>query len=461
MAKQEKFELDEYGFEKELDFEDTDFDIAPPKDDRKPITKAAEGVFQGAKDTAFSNQFVRKFIKTALPKGYGDTMEMVGEGMGEASKLYNSTAKEIKPTIKELKKVAGRAMPHIEGKVPKGLAEKLKKWAASAEESNSAQDYRESAISSQLGQIFQEQVKEADKNRQQDEVKDAIRENITEKRHTDIFDQLEGIRVATTRLSSYQDSVAVNYHRKSLELQYRQYYVAADLLEEQKKSNEQFKSSFAEIVKNTGLPEYVKIQNSERLSDLMRNKFMSNVYDTVFDKRKGYVGKAVNRLGTRIKDKVVGFAGDVQNGIAAAEIGLDAAENAKEMGMPGMDPYEVGGSMVGGMVTDSLGEKLGKKIGSWVEKSPHAKKIRTIGNDLEYGTKNLSQLGDKFSRGDYDYDDGIMGKIISTISKLPGGDTVIDALKDAAYTGRPDQTFKVDAIKDMQGPAVFSNQTRK
>lgn len=222
MAKKDKFELDDFGFEKELDFENMDFDIKPPKDDRKPVTKAVHGAVKGAKDTAFSNQFVKRFIKNALPKGYGDAMEMAGEGLGEASKLYNSTAQEIKPTIKELKKVARRAIPKIEGKVPKGLAEKLKKWTAASEESASGQDYRESGISSQLGEIFQEQMKAADASRQNDEVRDAIRENVAENRHKDIFEQLEGIRLSTVRLSQYQDKVTVKFQRKSLELQYRQ-----------------------------------------------------------------------------------------------------------------------------------------------------------------------------------------------------------------------------------------------
>lgn len=461
MAKKDKFELDDFGFEKELDFPDFDFDIKPPKDDRKPVTKAAQGVLKGAKDTAFSNQFVKRFIKKALPKGYGDAMEMVGEGMGEASKLYNTTAKEIKPTIKELKKVAGRAMPHVEGKLPKGLAEKLKKWTASSDEGQSSQDYRESGISAQLGEIFAEQMKEASKSAQQGEVRDAIKESVDKRRHSDIFEQLEGIRLSTARLSAYQDKVTVNFQRKSLELQYRQYYIAADMLEEQKKANEQFKANLAEIVKNTGLPEYAKLQNSERLGDMMRNKFMSNIYDTIFDKRKGYAGKVVNRLGTKIKDKVTGFASDLQSGLSAADMAMDAGDSMREMGGPGMDPYEMAGGVAGGMAMDSLGNRVGKRVGQAINKSRFGRKVRTVGNNLEYGVKNASQIGDKFSRGDYDYDEGLAGKIISAISKLPGGEMAMDALKEAAYSGRPDQSFKVDGIKDMQAPAIFSNQTRK
>ena len=461
MAKKDKFQLDDFGFEKELDFEKFDFDIKEPKDDRKPVTRAASGVLKGAKDTAFSNQFVRRFIKDALPKGYGDAMEMAGEGLGEASKLYNSTAQEIKPTIKELKKVTRRAIPKIEGKVPKGLADKLKKWSETSEDRVGAQDYRESGISAQLGEIFQEQMKEVDKARQDDEVRDAVKENIAQARHKDIFDQLEGIRLSTARLSQYQDKVNVKFQRKSLELQYRQYYVATDLLEEQKKANEQFKANLAEIVKNTALPEYVKLQNSERLGDMLRNKFMSNIYDTIFDKRKGYLGKAVNRLGTKVKDKVTGFASDLSSGLSAADMAMDASESMAEMGGPGIDPYEMGGSMVGSMAMDSLGQRLGKRIGKSINSSRFGRRIRTVGNNLEYGVKNMSQIGDKFSRGDYDYDEGLAGKIIGALSKLPGGDAALDALKEAAFSGRPDQSFKVDGLKDLQGPAIFSNQTRK
>ena len=464
MAKKDKFELDDFGFEKELDFgSDIDFEIEPPKDDRKPITKAAVGFATGAKDAAFSNQFVKRFIKKALPKGYGDAMEMAGEGVGEASKLYNSTVKELKPTIKEMKRVTGRALSQVEGKIPKKLADKLKAWSDSGKEDSSGgqTDFRESSIAMQLGEVFEEQIKEANKQQQQNEVQNAVRDNMAQKRHTDIFEQLEGIRMSASRLSTYQDKVTVNFQRKSLELQYRQYYIMSDMLEEHKKANEQFKTNLSEIVKNTGLPEYAKIQNSERLGEMMRNKFMGNIYETIFDKRRGYLGKAVNRLGTRIKDKVTDFAGDVQNGLAGADMMMDAGESAREMGMPGIDKYDIAGNIAGGIAANSAGEKLGTKAGQWLNKSRFGKKIRTLGSNLEYATSNVSQIGDKFSRGDYDYDEGMAGKIIQTMSKLPGGEMALEALKDAAFSGRPDQSFKVDGIKDMQGPAVFSNQTRK
>lgn len=460
MARKQKFELDEFGFDKSLDIDIPDFDIKPPKDDRSPITKAATGAFHGAKDTAFSNQFVRKFLKDALPKGYGDAMDSMDQGLGEASKLYNSTLREIKPTIKELKKVTNRIIPRVEGKLPKGIVNKLKDWSKQDEQSSQA-DYRESGIQFELASIFAEQMKQDDANNQKEEVREAQQEVLDKRRHGDLVDQLNSIRLSTTRLASYQDKVTIGFQRKSLELQYRQYYLAADLLEEQKRSNEQFKANLAEIVKNTGLPDFVKLSKTESLGTIMRNKFMNNIYDSVFDSRRGYVGKVVGRLGNKIKDKITGFASDVQSGIAMADTAMDTSEMAAEMGGGGLDPYEVAGSAVGGMAMDSLGGKLGKRVGNVINSSRFGRKVRTVGNDLEYGVKNLPQLGDKFAKGDYDYDTGITGKIIGAIGNIPGGQTLIDALKEAARSEPMDKTMKVDAIKDMQAPAVFSNQTRK
>ena len=161
-----------------------------------------------------------------------------------------------------------------------------------------------------------------------------------------------------------------------------------------------------------------------------------------------------------MKDKITGFASDLSSGLSAADMAMDASESMAEMG-GGMDPYEMAGGMAGSLAMDSIGNRVGKRLGKAINSSRFGRRIRTVGNNLEYGVKNMSQIGDKFSRGDYDYDEGLAGKIIGALSKLPGGDAALDALKEAAYSGRPDQSFAMDSIKNLQGPAIFSNQTRK
>lgn len=447
MAKKQKFETDDFGFSKELEFEDMDFSMEEPKDDRNPVTKAASGFKEGVKNTAFSNDFAKRFIKSTLPKGYGDMIDTVGEATGAVSSLYHNSTKQLKPTIDELKKTTKRALPLSKKFLPKKLADKLDSWADDVRKTSSSDDYRESAIALQMADVFKTQMEDAARTKAENEVKAGVKANIDQIRHKDIFSQLDSINKSTFRLATYQDKITVNYQRKSLELQFRQYYAATELLEEQKKANEEFKTHMAEIVKNTGLPEYVKLQNMERFKDIARNKFFGGIHDTLFDKRNGYVNKVFNKFGRNVKEKISDFSNQVQDGMSAANMMMDGREMMASMG-GGPSGYEMAGQLAGSAATDSLGMRAGKWLGKKLNSSKYGGDVRRVGTDLQYYNENKSILGDKFAKSDWGNNAPLVGGLIQMI-------------KESMNLDKQDNSFQVDSLNDMQGAAVFNGRTRK
>lgn len=443
--KKDKFELDDFGFDSELDYSSEEFNFGEVRDDRKPVTRTAASALKGFKSGVFSNAFVRRFLTKALPKGYGQALSLADETAGTLRQLYHTSTRDLKPTLDELKRTTKRISPSLKGKLPKDLASKLDKWASSdSKDGMSASDQREASLQNELAGIFKSQLEENDRQKKEGEIKTGIKDAIAQSRHKDIYEQLDVIRRANIQLVSYQDRVTAQYQRKSLELQFRHFAVAADLLEEQKKANEQHRVSLAEITKNTGLPEFDKLKNSERLAEFARNKFMERMSDSLFDKRRNYIRDVGKKLASGVKDKVKDFGDNFSAGLSAYNMMADQAEMMESMGIKKSD---LAGEMVGGMVADSVAGKLGKFAGKQLNKSKFGKDIRRKGTDLAYYVENAPQIGDKFARG-YDYEDNPLGGLVRM-------------LKESMMLTGTDNTMHLDNIKNLNQPGAFTNQTRK
>ena len=143
----------------DLGFEDMDFDVDPFKDDRKPIIKIKDGLISGIKSTASDEAFIRGTLRELLPKGFGDTLDMGDKIKGSISKLYQEGANEVKPAIKDFKRVAAKLIPKDSKLVPEGVKNLLNKWeeeskAASGPGGLDTAGQRDSLIALQLGEIF-------------------------------------------------------------------------------------------------------------------------------------------------------------------------------------------------------------------------------------------------------------------------------------------------------------------
>lgn len=446
-----KYELDDYGFSSDLDMPDFDFKVPEVKDDRKPATKAAAAFLGGFKDRVTSPSFVRKAMKESLPKSYGSSFNLVGEASDSLKSLYDNASKEIKPAYNDLKRTTARVMPKAGKFLPKSVADRIKKWSESGAQAAqmSAEAQRESDMALQLGDIFKFQAEDSMRKDAEGDAKDKLREGMAQMRHRDQLSQLDAIRQAVSQNTAYTLGVTSKVQRKSLELQFRQYFVQRDTLTEMKRFNALAQGQMELMVKNTALPDFVKMRKHELFSQFMRNRFMAGAnrkLDGMMDRRREFVKNIGSALQEKAMSKVRGFTGGLQAGLMGVDSGMDAAEMAESMGqMGGQSSLEMGAGMLGSGAADAALWGWGGKLGKFLGKN---KKIQSFGNKADMFARNLPQRADTWSKQN------------TPAGRLSG---LIDFFKDVAgqALGKTDNQLEVDKVGDLHQQSPWTRQSSK
>ncbi len=448
MAKKTKqLELDDFGFA-DLDMPDFDFDAAPPKDDRSAITKTGTGFLKGAKDSVVSEAAVRRLIKDGLPKGYGSTVDTLDQGARTLRNLYNNTAREVRPAYNELKQTTERLLPSIKPFLPQKLYGKAEKWASSAKKAGSADlsaaEQREADLQSMLGEVFKNNLETEAKREAKRDVSEKMRDQTAMDRHTDSIGQLNAMRLGIQQMAEYQSKVDSAFQRRALEVAYRHYFLAGDMHVEQKRQGAFLESSLAGIVKNTGLPEFAKLKGSERMHEMLRNKFLDSVTGGLMGRRGNFISNVGNRLSSAVRGRVSDGINQLRMGMSMAESVAEMQQMQKEMGMQSSG-WETGGSMAGGMVADSLMGRAGKKLGSWTRQH---KGIMRTGNRLQYEIENLPQNSKEWAK-DYISDGSIWGTLKQVVA-----DAVNSSMAE-------DNGLEQDTLGGMNQPDIWRRQSNK
>ncbi len=451
MAKSKKLENDDFDFDSSLDMPDFDFNAPAPKDDRSPVTKFARGAAGGFKDAVTEPAFIRETLRKSLPKGYGQVLDLADEGASTLRNLYNTGAKELKPAINDIKKATNKILPSVESVLPKSVAEKIKKWSSQENKNPSAgvDQMREQGMQADLADIFSTQTTLDQHNRAEDKAGDALRDQVQQKQHTASLTQMDAMRQSLQAGVNFDTKITAKYQRKSLEIQYRQYFLQMDLLEETKRNNAEAKQSLEGILKNTGLPEFAKLKTSERLHEALRNKFIDGLNDTVFEKRRQFLSNVGKRLATSVKDKAQGFASAVSSGAGMVDSLADLREMQKDFGGPQTSATELGGSVAGGLAADKFGNVVGKKLRGYADKNEKAVKL---GNQLSDFATNKAQYAQEWAKSDKHENTGI--GFVDALVRF-GKDQVLGAL------GGHDTSLTEDKLGDGNNPDIFGRQTNK
>lgn len=322
-----KQDLGEFDFDDldSFDFDDGDFDQAPPKADRSPVTRATGVVGKAGKQLVKDKQFIRDALRSALPKGYLETFDAADSLKEKAGSLYNEALGEIAPGMRDFKRATKAVLPKVDTWLPKGVAKKLKDWSDQADDDSQAysqarQDRQELAGS--LAEIFDTKAEQDEALAKQQTVERLLLDKKADKRNQSQIRVLSGIQEHTARITSYQDQVLSKFHRKTLELQYLQYFAQRDLLETTKRNNAALLTNVAEIVKNTGLPDYLKINLTEDAKKFMRQKMFGNVLDkSGFSEWSGrFSERLFQNMRSKMKDAAQGFNEAASNASQGAEM---------------------------------------------------------------------------------------------------------------------------------------------
>lgn len=447
--KNRKLKLDEFGFDTGLDMPEFDFAGESVKDDRKPIVKFGKGALNAAKMQAVSPQFIRKLVLDALPKGFGEVSDFADQTSVSMRNLYNTAAKEVKPALTDLKRVTARVMPQVGNSLPKSVSDRIKKWSApeaGGYRGMSASEQREATLGMQLGDVFKYQAETEARRDQEGFVKDKIKEGMEQSRHRDQLGQLNDIRQAVSTMAQYQTKIETNFQRKSLELQYRHYFLAMDQFEETKRHNAEALAEIKAVTKNTALPDYVKLQSTEAMTQLMRNRFMNSIHESVFSGRAGFTKGVMGRVGDRLMDKVKGITSGAREATDMANQVLDAKEMTAGMGGPGKAETAGGFAGEGAMwwlreKASKAGEKLAGKF----------KGIERFSNRAQQTLASLPQQAGEFARS---------GKGETGFSFL---DNILNAVKDDILGQLRGQStvLDTDGIGNLGEQALYSRHANK
>lgn len=435
MAKDD-IDLDDINFDS--DDWDLNFDVKPPKDDRNPVKKIASGTIKGMKSTLKDPQFLKRKLLQTLPPGYSKASSLLEDAGSELSDLYNIAAKELEPMRKMGISATKAALPKLKGKLPKKIEQKLQDILDDAERNKTSfsvnQDEANMAL--ELGEIFKTQMEHQEQLREKEEVTERTKTAINFKQHKESLSELATVRQGIDKLVGYQDSINFKFQKKSLELQFKQYYAQRDLLELTKTTNKTVIESLASITKNTALPEFVKVQTTETGKQMLRERMLKSLGGTVSEFAPNYMKNFSKNIKDRVKMELSALG-------AMASMGdMISLDDMREMGI---DPLEeLAGGTLGSGATNFLTDSL---IYRYKDKLPYMKKINKMGNKLSIFSNEMPTMLDEFAKSGT-RQTGIKGDALRFIKSMMPRFNMKTALE-------------TDSIKTIDQATHFDSQTRK
>lgn len=404
----------------DMDFDDMEglgFDQVKPKS-RNPISDIVKGTYGGVKDTLLDPGFLAKTTRTVLPKEYGVIAERATEVRDSLTSLYDQTAREVKPQLARVAQKINKLVPNELGMLKKATSS-ISEFLGNDNDSDygdSRASAEEQTISGALGQIFQVQQENNEQIEGQRRAEGRIQSAIEQKRFISSSKTLQSIDSAVSQLASYESRVTQAYQKKSLELQFRSYFVQAELLKDFKQYREVTKAQMDAVQKNTSLPDYAKTRATEKFRELSRDKFIGKFQDGLFGDNR-YIERLKNRISSVLKQKVEDFKQGMDTGMMGLDMVETTMETNKQMAESGIEvdsPLKMAAGVGGSEVVRHYGNKLGKWLNGQIdEDNPIAKGIfkgATVAKNLP---GYLNEAADRFANSEWyeknELDDGFGG----------------------------------------------------
>ena len=432
----------DFDWDSDLDLDIPDFgdggDSSATTDDRKPITKGIKSVFSGFGKSFASEARLRKTLAKALPREYQEPISKAFEIKNGVRDLYHITGTEISETVKESKRSINRIARNLESTLPRGLYEKVMRWTSESDggyQAPSKQEIEQGTIDNAISSMLSDTAAVDASNRQQDDARQVIQATIDKKRHADLTTILGSVDQSLISMNTFQEKVGTNFMKKSLEMQFRSYFVQNDMLQLQTKYFQAFKDDLAAITKNTGLPDYVKKATKEALMERLREKTFDSLASSISSRRSQWLNGVVKKAGDKIKE----VGANVRD--AGSQV-LDTVEQVSGMANSGMGPTgsEMFGDVVGGFAGGKLQDWMAKKINDAVKDNPEMIKR---GNQLTMLFRNLPQwVGKQVDEGKYAH-------------RIP------DALKDILRPETESGSINLNREVDLERAAQFSDKNSR
>lgn len=326
---------DEFDF----DFEDFGFDDDEFNDTLDDVPKnrnVAERIILGAKEGVVENftspSALKNLVYKALPDEYGPATELFDEATETIRSTYDEATRMLKPQVATVLKRINKIVPNH--------WEKTKSRLSSL--SDSMTEYKSDYRPPTEEEITEGKVANLLKRPQLDEsIKEESRlksnlldQQLNKNRHDALLYELKTISEVARDQKGYQDTILYTYHKKSLELQMMSLNAQKALLATFSNYSETSKKQTEAIVKNTAMPEYIKLQDSERFLELGRNRLMGNLQEGLFGD-----GSNIRNVGERLKKNILNRVTGVREAMSSANSAYEMMESS------GIDRVQQSGNM--------------------------------------------------------------------------------------------------------------------
>lgn len=418
----------------DFDFDSPETDIDPLKDNRSPLVKLSTSFAQGVKDDMLDRRSAPHKLKRVLPQKYESSIDLADETLGTVGTLYNTIIQETREGTREFKKASKRLLRHHEEKIPPALRRRLDKLLTTEGDSKapSKEEIQDEEINGTLTSIFELQSEQERTRRVQDETRQSIRDTLERKRHESQVEQLFGIRQAVHRQVTYQDKITARYQRKSLELQYRQYFVTRDLFAVSEQSAKDIKEALQGIVKNTALPDYQKLQLSEAGGQMLRDRLLGSVQDQISQYTQNFFSNARENLVKKTQEKAKGWGDQLSMMAGAVDM---MAENAEFM-----DPYDTLGQQAGSLASGALLNGVAPRVRGFIEQNPRA---MAMASEMAQGVDDLPRTLNKWAKS------------------RTGTGGILGFLADSMGTVGIDKRLDQTGVGQSEEPAIYDKLTRR
>jgi len=375
-----------------------------------------EAIEQSIKDvgTGFTSSFkmdpmdnAAKFLENAVPRGIREEYNVVKEAGEELKQLYDNNISDLRSGAKKTVDLIKMKTP--ENSIYRNILSKISSALGSndpdKEGSYTREPTEDELVASAIERVF-------DKNRKKDNIEQVMQEVKEGNKFATTVSILTDVLGNLRYSNNFQDEITEKYYRKSLELQFKSLYVHKQQLEVTKTGFDLFKTQLEAIVKNSALPDLVKLRNSEQFKESIQHRFRENVTDAFYSK--------ANPL-TAMKNNIVGNIGKFMSG---AKMGMETGnmflEQANEMAAMGMGPSK--SEMLGGELASYLRNYLGDEAGRAAEKNSFLRdKMYKAKISLADPRETLYELANQqFDKGTR------MGRVSSKLLKMVGGITEAD-----------------------------------
>lgn len=419
---------------------------------RKPSVRDTAKELGKEAGKGFFDSLARKSAEKALPDSYKDNMYAAMDYADFAKETVETSKTKINKSLYKLGKEVKKIIP-FQSKMLEGF---LAKYETDFEEfrQQNQDDQRNAGITSDLSAMFDKQLdiqKGLEARRSAEDQVDKKQRMAVDKINVDILTSIDS-HVATQ--SAFTLQITKEYYRKSLELQYKTYFIQADMLKDMRDYYKGFSKQFEDIAHNTAMPDYVKLHKTEAVQQMMRDQFMQSAYKQMFS-NSDYVKNIKQKMARLVSDKI----SSITEGIDSATDALSGINQAGEMG---------GGSggIIGGILSGMGGGILGEKAAKYIpqkhlDKIRNNKGVKTGGNLLDMLANSprtlFASLRNKTSKGAEEYQDE-SSPLRWMASKLFGGANELLGVTDP---GIKNYGVKKSNILDHNKPAIFDNKVHR